>query len=332
METTKGPENISKTEMDKHVNILLSLMLLIATLFIAMALTSCGKDEPKQEPDLPQGTGMVNGTVKDEQGNPYPGALVKLSKGFDQLERTTNAKGFYEKETNDIGTYEATLVPPLSTEVVSANPASANVQADQAITVDFVIRPKTVKAHLNFGKVQLLEEIVDKDGNTPKDPNEPLFAKNIFDAPIGQLNEIKAPDGHQVRLSEFQMAKGNLLVHCNGNSSTLEISLEGMIPNGTYTFWLAYLKKTRKVGESIDFANDFVNFTNPPIGPSNGSGNALVADANGKIEATLEHTSCILTDEVALVIPVLYHLNGKTFGGGHVPDAEETVQMLVYFQ
>lgn len=332
METTKSPENISKSKMDKPINILLSLMLLIAFLLMAMALMGCSKDEPQQDPNLPQGTGTVKGTVKDEQGNPYPSALVKLSKGSDQLERATNAEGIYEKETNSIGTYEVNLVPPLSTEVVSANPASADVQADQVATVDFVIKPKFVEAHLNFGKVQLLEEIVDKDGNTPTNPNEPLFAKNIFDDPIGQLNEIKAPDGHQVTLSEFQTAKGNLLVHCNGNSSTVEISLEGMIPNGTYTFWLAYMTRKVKVGESIDFANDFVNFTNPPIGPSDGSGNAVVADANGKIEATLEHASCILTDEVALVIPVLYHLNGKTFGGGHQPDAEEMVQMLVYFQ
>ncbi len=332
METIKSTESVSMTKMDKHVNILLSLMLIIATLFITMALTSCSKDETKQDQNLPQGTGTVNGTVKDEQGNPYPNALIQLSKGSEKLERATNAEGIYEGETNDIGAYEVTLFPPLSTELVSANPASAKVQADQAATVDFVIKSKPMEAHLNFGKVQLLEEIVDKDGNTPTNPNEPLFAKNIFDDPIGQLNEIKAPDGHQVTLSEFQTAKGNLLVHCNGNSSTVEISLAGMIPNGTYTFWLAYMTRKVKVGESIDFANDFVNFTNPPIGPSDGSGNAVVADANGKIEATLEHASCILTDEVALVIPVLYHLNGKTFGGGHVPDAEETVQMLVYFQ
>ncbi len=105
-----------------------------------------------------------------------------------------------------------------------------------------------------------------------------------------------------------------------------------MIPNGTYTFWLAYLKRKVSVGQRIDFANDFVNQTNPPIGPSDGSGNVVVADADGKINLRLEHSTCILTDEVALVIPVLYHLNGKTFGGGHQPDAEEMVQLLVYFE
>jgi hypothetical protein len=156
---------------------------------------------------------------------------------------------------------------------------------------------------------------------TPSAANELLFAKNIFDSPLGQLNAIKAPDGHQITLSEFQQANGELLVHCNGNSSTIEIALAGMIPNGTYTFWLAYLKTTRKVGEQIDFANDFVNFTNPPIGASSGTENIAIADAGGNISVTLEHASCILTDEVALVIPVLYHINGQTFGGGHVPDA-----------
>ncbi len=141
-----------------------------------------------------------------------------------------------------------------------------------------------------------------------------------------------APDGHQVTLSEFKQAKGEMLVHCNGNSSTIEITLEGMIPNGTYTFHLAYLNKTRKVGQSVDFANDFVFHPNPPVGPSNGSGNVLIAGADGTINATLTHSSCILTDEVALVIPIIYHLNGITFGGSHIPDAEETAHMLVYFQ
>ena len=331
MEKKWKSENIS--DKKNWFSALGTLLRLFAVVLFLTSTMGCNADDPEQAPG-PEltGKGKIRGSVKDEDGNPYPRALVKFSKGSDQLERVTNAVGIYEGETNDIGTYEVTLVPPLATEVVSANPDMANVQANQSVLVDFSIKPKTLEAHLNFGSVQLLEEIVDKDGLTPTDPSELLFAKNIFDAPLGQLNEINAPDGHQITLAEFQTAEGNLLVHCNGNSSTVKISLEGMIPNGTYTFWLAYLKRKVKVSESIDFANDFVNFTNPPIGPPDGSGNAVVADSNGKIEATLAHDSCILTDEVALVIPVLYHLNGKTFGGGHVPDAEEMVQLLVYFQ
>ena len=325
MRTKCQPERV---EGKNNRNFILKSGFILAILFSLMLMACSTNDDSNQS----QGSGTVKGTVKDEQGNLYPKTQVKLSNGSDQSQVATNTEGNYEKKTNDIGTYEVTLVPPLSSEVISANPASANVQADQTATVDFVINPKPVKAHLNFGDVQLLEEIVDKDGNTPSAPNELLFAKNIFDAPLGQLNAIKAPDGHQITLSEFKKAKGELLVHCNGDSSTINIALEGMIPNGTYTFWLAYLKKKVSVGQPIDFANDFVNFNNPPIGASNGTENIVIADANGTITATLEHKSCILTKEVALVIPVIYHLNGNTFGGGHIPDAEEMVHMLVYFQ
>ena len=320
-----------KTKKDNSYRVLKRLF--AATLLISIVIVSCSSEDPSPNPDPnPTQSATVKGTVKDENGNPYPQTLTSVSKDSDILKLSTDADGKYEGKTKDVGNYMVSIVPPLATELVSENPASVNVQANQTSTVDFVIQPQPLQAHLNFGSVQLLEEILDKDGNTPTDPNELLFAKNIFDDPLGQLNEIKAPDGHQVTLSEFETANGNLSVHCNGNSSTIEISLEGMIPNGTYTFWLAYLNKTRKVGEQIDFANDFVNFNNPPIGASDGTENIAIADANGTISATLAHGSCILTDEVALVIPILYHINGKTFGGGHVPDAEEMVHMLVYFQ
>lgn len=278
------------------------------------------------------GIGEVMGSVKDEDGNPYPNTVVKLSTGATFIETKTDSDGNFD--FNDVagGTHEVTISLPLSTEGVTNTSTAINVQDNQMVTVDFVIRPLQVKAHLNFGNVQLLEEIKDENGNTPTDPDEPLYAENIFDEPLGLLTAIKTPDGEHVTLSEFKSAQGNLMVHCNGDTSIVEIALEGMIPNGTYTFWLAYLNKTRSVGEPIDFANDFVNFTNPPIGSASGTENIVVATEDGTIKTSLQHTSCILTDEVALVIPVLYHINGKTFGGGHVPDPEEMVQMLAYFQ
>ncbi|RKN82666.1 carboxypeptidase-like regulatory domain-containing protein [Ulvibacterium marinum] len=278
------------------------------------------------------GIGEVMGSVKDEDGNPYPNTVVKLSTGATFIETKTDSDGNFD--FNDVagGTHEVTISLPLSTEGVTNTSTAINVQDNQTVTVDFVIRPLQVKAHLNFGNVQLLEEIKDENGNTPTDPDEPLYAENIFDEPLGLLTAIKTPDGEHVTLSEFKSAQGNLMVHCNGDTSIVEIALEGMIPNGTYTFWLAYLNKTRSVGEPIDFANDFVNFTNPPIGSASGTENIVVATEDGTINTSLQHTSCILTDEVALVIPVLYHINGKTFGGGHVPDPEEMVQMLAYFQ
>ncbi len=319
-------------KMSKHKTKNANIIALIPVMVLSLVLLACSKGGDPEPGSGPVLTGEVTGTVKDENGNPYPSTLVSISKGSEKTARATNEIGGYTIKTKDIGTYTMEVTLPLSTKLVSSPVSTVNVVADNAVTVDLIIQPQPAMAHLNFGNVQLLEEIVDANGNTPVSPSEPLFAKNIFDDPIGHLTAIKAPDGHQVTLAEFKTANGSLVVHCNGNSSTIEIDLQGMIPNGTYTFWLAYLNIARKVGESIDFANDFVNMTNPPIGSSSGTVNIAVAGADGSIQVTLEHASCILTDEVALVIPILYHINGKTFGGGHVPDAEEMVHMLVYFQ
>lgn len=277
-------------------------------------------------------TGTIIGIVKDVDGNVYPSVLVTISKDGESSDKITDANGKFQLKTNSIGRYEVVLQLPLATKAVSSSSTSLEVKENQESNIDFIIEPQWVKAHLNFGEVQLLEEIVDANGNTPVVSSEPLYAANIFDPPFGMLTAIKAPDGHHVTLGEFKKAKGNLTVHCNGDKAFITVVLEGVIPNGTYTFWLAYLNKIRKVGEPIDFMNDFVNLNNPPIGASNGTENIAVADVDGNINITFEHSSCILTDEVALVIPVLYHINGKTFGGGHVPDPEEMVHMLVYFQ
>lgn len=328
MKTTRADGKIEFTKIVKWIKAVWVLQLLLIAIVIISAL-SCIKSDFDPTMDL---SGKVHGTVKDNLGNPYPNTAVTITNGTDIVEMLTDTDGKFSGKARGLGVYSATIVPPLSTESETALPISVYLRPNQIATIDFVIKPKPVVAHLNFGSVQLLEEIVDKEGNTPTDPNETLYAANVFDDPIGLLTAIMAPDGHQITLAEFQTAKGNMMVHCNGDSSTVEISLEGMIPNGTYTFWLAYLNKTRSVGEEIDFMNDFVNFTNPPVGSASGTENMAVADVNGVLKVTLEHSSCILTDEAALVIPVLYHINGKTFGGGHVPDPEEMVHMLVYFQ
>ena len=296
---------------------------------LSLLFLGCSKND---DSGIQNGSGTISGLVADQEGNVYPGVQITISKGSETSNQSTDSEGKFRLITKSLGVYNTTIELPLSTEALSSANVSIDVMENQDSNVDFDIQPLPVKAHLNFGSVQLLEEIVDENGNTPTAPNEPLYAANIFDQPLGMLTAITAPDGHHVTLAEFKKASGNLSVHCNGDKAFVDVALEGMIPNGTYTFWLAYLNKIREVGESIDFINDFVNPTNPPIGASNGTENIAVADENGIINTTLEHNSCILTDEVALVIPILYHINGKTFGGGHVPDPEEMVQMLAYFQ
>lgn len=293
---------------------------------------SCGSEEP-MEPKVPQVPGKVSGTVKDELGFPYP-TKVNIFKGNrieDQM--VTDSLGNFELNAKDVGTYQFTISPPLYTKVVTQVPATVNIQANQATTLDFVLQVQPVEAHLNLGKVDVLHEIRDKDGNVPTDPDEPLYTANYYEEPIGLLSAITAPDGHHVTLSEWKTAKGTLTVHCNGTVSIVEIALEGMIPKGVYAVFLAFLNKTKSVGESLTNGVEFVYPANPPLGSPSANGNRLVAGSDGTITATIEHPSCILTEEVALVIPILYLINGSPDGsGGSGADKDNTAHLLVYFQ
>ncbi len=125
------------------------------------------------------------------------------------------------------------------------------MQANQASTADFIIQPQPVTPHLNFGTADLFGEIKDANGNIPSSNNTVIYARNVFDAPVGLLTAIKAPDGHHLALSEWKAAKGDLTVTCNGNTSIVIIELEGMIPNGTYTLWCNFLNK--KIGLTINY-------------------------------------------------------------------------------
>lgn len=221
------------------------------------------------------------------------------------------------------------------TEAVREDPyvdSNEDEHGKQSSVDEVVVQQWPLQAVLNYGDADVFHEIRDKHGNFPTDPNERLYAANHYQPPIGFLNPIMAPDGHHVTLSEWQTAKGTLMVHCSGFTSTVEISLEGMIPNGIYTTWLGYLNKPKKSGDPLSFGEDFVYGSNPPLGDPNGADNVLIADVEGKIDVTIEHPGCILAGAVALGMPILYHINGKTYGGGTIPDREEVTQLLIYFQ
>lgn len=299
----------------------------IAILFLII-VASCSKGGGTNSNPVPPPVATINGTVKDAGGNTYPNTLVKISNGSDSQEAKTQQNGSFIFKPKGTGSYEATIIPPLSATAVTILPVSVNVQANQASTADFVIQPQPVTAHLNFETADLFGEIKDANGNIPSSDNTVIYARNVFDAPVGLLTPIKAPDGHHLILSEWKAAKGDLTVTCNGNTATVKIELAGMIPNGTYTLWCNFLNKKKSVGESISIGGDVAKIE--PLG--SGTANVVKAGADGKINTSIQHFSCLLTQEVALVVPVIYHLNGKTFGAAHIPDEEEVVHLLAYFQ
>ncbi|NAS10876.1 carboxypeptidase-like regulatory domain-containing protein [Poritiphilus flavus] len=313
-------------QLDRGIRTGLFLIVLLAVSLSLMIMVGCSSDNS----DEPQSAGgQISGVIEDEDGNAYPGVSVTASKGSESISQTTDRNGNYSLTTSSAGAYQLAVELPLATNSVSSNPASVSVTSDQQSTANFVIQPQPVEATLNYGQADIFNEIRDEDGNAVTTSTVPIYAANFFQEPIGKLTAIKAPDGHHVTLGEWKQAKGELQVHCDGNSATVNIDLEGLIPDGTYTFWLAFLNKTKKIGQSVG-PSDFVHPINPPL--KSGTDNVLTADANGEIEATIVHHSCILTDEVALVIPIIYHINGNTFGSGVIPDAEEVSHLLAYFQ
>ncbi|MEM7381584.1 MAG: carboxypeptidase-like regulatory domain-containing protein [Bacteroidota bacterium] len=312
--------------LDRGIRTGLFLIVLLAISLSLMIMVGCSSDSNDETASV---GGQIAGVVQDEDGNTYPGISVTASKGPESTSQTTDKDGNYSITTRTGGTYEVSIAPPLATDLASSNPASVNVTADQQSTADFIVQPQPVVATLNFGQADIFNEIRDEDGNAAATSGQPIYAANFFQEPIGKLTAVKAPDGHHVTLGEWKEAKGELQVSCDGNSATVVIELEGLIPDGTYTFWLAFLNKTKKIGQSVG-PSDFVHPINPPL--RSGTDNVLIADAEGKIQATILHPSCILTDEVALVIPIIYHINGNTFGAGVIPDVEEVSHLLAYFQ
>ncbi|SOE23386.1 hypothetical protein SAMN06298216_3774 [Spirosomataceae bacterium TFI 002] len=297
---------------------------IIIILVIAFLFNSCGGEtqEPIKSPK------ELKGTVKDKNGNTYPNSKIIVFNSLQSFQESTNSSGVFEFKINQNGSYKVTLIPPLGTNISSKDPIDIEVNSGVEKTVDFTIQSLPLVARTNIDSIDIFGEIKNQEGTVPLLPNEAIYARNVFDTPIGLLTPIKTPTGHHLSLSEWKTAKGTVEVSCNGNSSNTKISLQGMIPNGTYTLWLNFLNKKKLPGQSVNFGSDVVKVA--PLG--SGTLNVLKAVNNGNITANIKHPSCILTDEAALILVVDYHLNGKTFGTDHIPDAEDVNHMLIYFQ
>lgn len=292
-------------------------------LIVAFNFSSCSTDEesgpPKKE---------IVGVVKDVNEKVYPNTKIKLSSSAGEIQTTTNTLGKYKFDITSDGVYEVSIVPPLSTTVISESVVTEEFTTIESKTVDFLIESQSLNATLVFDANDIFGEVRNETGAVPSGSQELIYARNFFDQPIGRLTPIKAPDGHQLILLEWKRMQGTVTVDCNGDLATVNISLNGLIPNGTYSFWLNFLNKKKIPGESLSFTDDVVK--TEPLG--SGALNVVVADNNGYIKTKINHTSCILTREIALVMAVDYHLNGKTFGSDHIPDDEDVNHALIYFQ
>ncbi len=305
------------------------LLLLGICIFLTFG---CASDDNTIDLGPPQSSSTgskINGSVKDALGNAYPDTSIEISGGADNQERKTGSNGEYSFNTKGTGLYQVDLTLPLKSNLTTATPVFVDVKDSATETVNFVIEPEPVDADLIVGNVDILGELKNASGSAPSG-SEMIYAANVWDPPFGQLTAVLAPDGHHFNLTEWKQANGELNVNCNGNKANVEINMQGLIPDGTYTFWLNFLNKKKSVGQIVNFQSDVVGVQ--PLGASSGIENVAIADNEGSINVSIQHDSCILTKETGLVMVVIYHINGNTFGSAHIPDAEEISQLLFYFQ
>lgn len=90
---------------------------------------------------------------------------------------------------------------------------------------------------------------------------------------------------------------------------TLELKFTGLVPNGVYTIWHAFLPATPPV--------PFTGTLDLPLGASDGSESVFTADANGNMEVVHSFKPGLEFSDVwtMAILALNYHSDGKTYGG-----------------
>ncbi len=144
------------------------------------------------------------------------------------------------------------------------------------------------------------------------DMNQPLY-KTAVRVPHNPFSEAAIgphPKGEPIGLTLGQWLRhtGTGTYTCENGTGTLETSFAGLVPNGVYTMWHAFmaLPPTEPFSGTLDL----------PLGARDGSESTFVADSEGK--ASFEHSfkPCLEMSDVwtTSMLAINYHSDGKTYG------------------
>ncbi len=288
-----------------------------------LIITGCSSDSDPE----PLISG-ITGSVQDEQNNPYMSAEITLDPGN---VTTTNIEGEYAFTDLDPGNYTVSLRTPLTSEVIGGNTLQVQLNADQPVNADFRIRNIPVEGHVVLGLTDPLGHVRTIGNEIPSDPNELIYRSGNPPVPI------TAPDGHHVTLQEWMSTQGTALVTCDGAVTRYELNFTGLIPNGVFTLW--NIPFSVSVGPGSGLSGSIGAGS---LGAANGSQNAFVAAEDGTAAITLsviggnplsvfgEAPRCTLTDARGLMLVVLYHIDGQTYGPDPGPENTLSDHMIFY--
>jgi hypothetical protein len=208
---------------------------------------------------------------------------------------------------------------PVSSDESSELTASVVVDAEQpAETVSFDVAFKT---HLDM-------DLPEQDVYVEFEPGSGEIFRitkgfNDMSAPLfktatPQKHDPFNPDalGPYAKGEAIGMTLGRWLQHqgtgtytATDGVGTLDLSFSGLVPNGVYTMWHAFI--------ALPPTTPFSGTLDLPLGARDGSESVFVADENGRAEFEHTFTPGLEMSDVwtTAMLAINYHSDGKTYGG-----------------
>lgn len=110
-------------------------------------------------------------------------------------------------------------------------------------------------------------------------------------------------------LGQWLRHSGTGTYTCKAGTGTLDLRFSGLVPNGTYTMWHAFM--------AIPPPVPFTGTLDLPLGARDGSESVFTADAEGR--AQFEHTfqPCLQMSDTwtTSMLAINYHSDDRTYGG-----------------
>lgn len=111
-----------------------------------------------------------------------------------------------------------------------------------------------------------------------------------------------------ITVGEWLANRGTGTYTCSDGEGTLQASFSGLVPNGVYTMWHAFM--------ALPPTTPFSGTLDIPLGARDGSESVFTADANGAAEFEHRFTPCLEMSDVwtTSMLAINYHSDGKTYG------------------
>lgn len=119
-------------------------------------------------------------------------------------------------------------------------------------------------------------------------------------------------------LGEWLRHSGSGTYSCTNGTGTLDLTFTGLVPNGVYTMWHAFM--------AMPPPEPFTGTLDLPLGARDGSESVFTADGNGN--ASFSHTfqPCLQMSDTwtTSMLAIAYHSDGLTYGGDPGPFGKAT--------